>query len=156
MRTAPRGGGKPGAGTATGGAGGDTITADVENLTGSAFGDTLTGDADANAITGAGGDDDIQIRDSSTDAANCGTGTDSVTADANDTATGDCETVLRPSSGGGDPGAGGGGGGGTLRPRASRGCPAPSPPSLSALKAPTPAHGPRRHVLLSLDRAAAP
>ena len=139
------------AGTATGGAGGDTISADVENLTGSPFGDTLTGDADANTITGAGGDDDIQVRDSSTDAASCGTGTDSVTADANDTATGDCETVLRPSSGGGDPGAGGGAAPAPSVPGAT---PAPSAPSLSALKAPALRTGRAGTFSYALDRAA--
>ena len=143
------------AGTATGGAGGDTIAADVENLTGSAFGDTLTGDTDSNAVSGASGNDDIQIRDSSTDAADCGAGIDSVTADANDTATGDCETVLRPSSGGGDPGAGGGSGGGTApAPSAPGGAPAASAPSLSALKAPRLRTGRAGTFSYSLNRAA--
>ncbi len=46
------------AGTATGGAGSDTL-ATIEDVTGSAFGDTLTGDASANALDGRGGDDAI-------------------------------------------------------------------------------------------------
>jgi hypothetical protein len=142
------------AGTATGGAGGDTIAADVENLTGSAFGDTLTGDTGANAIAGGGGDDDIQVRDASTDSADCGSGTDAVTADAADTATADCESVLRPTSGGGDTGGGPGGGGTAPAPSIPGAAPAPSAPALSSLKAPRMRSGRAGTFSYSLDRAA--
>jgi hypothetical protein len=96
---------------ATGGAGSDTLSS-VENLAGSPQDDVLSGSSAANTIAGANGNDDIRINDSGPDTANCGAGTDVVTADSQDTANVDCETVTIAGSGGG----GGGGGGGTPAP----------------------------------------
>ena len=65
------------AGTATGAAGSDTLTA-IENLTGSeSFGDTLTGDANNNLIEGRGGNDVIE-GGGGNDALDGGAGTDLV------------------------------------------------------------------------------
>ena len=106
---------------ATGGAGSDTLSG-LENLTGSPQNDVLTGSSAANTISGANGDDDIRLNDSGPDTANCGAGTDVVTADAQDTANVDCETVTIASAGGGGTGGGGPapgpgtGGGGTVGP----------------------------------------
>jgi Ca2+-binding RTX toxin-like protein len=91
------------AGTATGGAGNDTL-AQLENLTGSPFADTLTGSPQANEITGgAGGDtisalagaDNVLIRDGEADTASCGTEIDTATSDQEslDTVDPDCETI---------------------------------------------------------------
>ena len=46
-------------GTATGGAGSDTLVA-IENLVGTAFADILTGDGNANVLSGGSGDDRIE------------------------------------------------------------------------------------------------
>jgi len=89
---------------ATGGAGSDTLSG-FEDLTGSNDGDVLTGDSESNKIFGLDGDDDIRVRDTGRDEATCGAGADTVTADSQDTATSDCETVSLS-----DPTTGGGGG----------------------------------------------
>ena len=108
------------AGTATGGAGVDTLSG-ITDLTGSPFADTLTGSALANRITGLGGADTISalagpdtvdVRDGEADTASCGTEIDTATADraSLDVIDPDCETTsFLPEP---DPGDGGGGGGG--------------------------------------------
>ena len=90
-----------GAGTASDG---DSFS-QIENLTGSPGNDTLTGDAGVNLIQGEGGDDTIDVSAAGVDTANCGGGTDSVSAQVADTVAGDCESVVRtdatPPAGGG-------------------------------------------------------
>jgi Ca2+-binding RTX toxin-like protein len=71
------------AGTATGGAGADTLIG-VENIYGSSFGDSLLGDENANTINGFDGNDlisgregdDYLVGDAGTDTINGGIGTD--------------------------------------------------------------------------------
>ena len=76
------------AGTATGGAGSDTLIS-FENVTGGSAGDTLTGTGDANVINGGGGNDVIDAGGGN-DTVNGGTGNDTVNAgDGNDTVNGD-------------------------------------------------------------------
>jgi hypothetical protein len=106
----------------------DTLSG-LENLTGSPQGDTLTGSSVANTVSGGGGDDTIDVSDTSADDVNCGAGTDTVTYDGLDTIASDCETqtFVIPDSGGG--GGGGGGAGGT--PPASS--PDRTAPALSGL-----------------------
>jgi Ca2+-binding RTX toxin-like protein len=90
-------------GTATGGAGNDTLSG-VTNLIGSPFADTLTGDAVANTITplagtdtvsALGGADSVDVRDGAADTASCGTAQDTAIADQAtlDTVDADCETT---------------------------------------------------------------
>lgn len=92
---------------------GDRIDVDVEAIIGGAGDDTLVGDDGGNGlfglagrdnITGGGGadvieadagNDTISIRDGVADQADCGTGADTVAADAADSLTG-CESVLLP------------------------------------------------------------
>lgn len=106
------------AGTATGGAGKDSLS-QFENLVGSAHADTLSATDGPNAIDpGAGkdlvkalgGDDVIGARDGAADDVSCGSGLDKAVADrlSLDTIHPDCETVDAL------PEAGGGGGGGKL------------------------------------------
>ena len=79
----------------TGGAGSDTLSS-IEDVTGSAFNDVLTGSSAVNSIR-------------------CGDGTDTVTAEIQDSVDSDCENVTRTdagSGGGGTPSTGGGGGSG--------------------------------------------
>jgi NHL repeat/RTX calcium-binding nonapeptide repeat (4 copies) len=115
---------------ATSGAGSDTLSS-IEDLTGSAFNDVLTGSSVFNSILGGDGNDDIHVNDTGADLVGCGSGTDTVTADAQDTVDSDCETVTRTGAGtggGGTPSTGGGGGpggGGTV-----------SAPVISGLSAP--------------------
>jgi Ca2+-binding RTX toxin-like protein len=112
------------AGTATGGAGNDTLSG-IDNLVGSSFADTLFGDAANNSITGLGGTDRVRakggadavnVRDSGPDTASCGTEVDTAIADraSVDSVNPDCETVdFIPEPGGdGGPEPGGNGGGG--------------------------------------------
>jgi Ca2+-binding RTX toxin-like protein len=84
-------------------AGNDTLT-DVENLVGGAYADDLTGNDGPNTIvagsgkdsvSGRGGADEFQIRDTTADQATCGAGADHVVADAQgaDTIFSDCESV---------------------------------------------------------------
>jgi Ca2+-binding RTX toxin-like protein len=110
------------AGTATGGAGNDTL-AGVNNLIGSPFGDSLTGSVLANSITGLGGNDTVSalggsdavdVRDGGPDTASCGVNEDAAVADqaSVDTVNADCEAIaFLPEV---DPGGGGGGGGGLI------------------------------------------
>ena len=110
---------------------GDTVAADIENIIGSKSDDTLTGNGQANrieggpgrdTIDGSGGQDDllgqegddtINSLDSFADTANCGLGTDKVTADAGlDTLIG-CEDTGAQNGGGGNNGGGNTGGGNT-------------------------------------------
>ena len=90
-------------GTATGGAGNDTLI-DVVDLVGSQFPDTLTGSSLANSIEGRGGSDTVSalggpdvvdVRDGEADAATCGSEIDSATADraSLDAVDADCETI---------------------------------------------------------------
>jgi hypothetical protein len=74
---------------ADGGAGDDVV------LTGGGA-DTLTGGTGADTLSGGAGDDSFQARDSETDRVVCGGGSDSGTADAQDTIAADCESVLPP------------------------------------------------------------
>ena len=64
------------AGTATGGAGSDTLS-NFENITGSSFDDTLTGDGGANRIDGGAGND-LLIGGAGADTLSGGNGTDTV------------------------------------------------------------------------------
>jgi CSLREA domain-containing protein len=120
-----------GTGQATGN-GTDVLTT-VENATGSNSGDTLIGNSSANTLTGLGGGDSITgngavdmmfggpggdnlfALDTLAETVDCGTETDSYSADATDTLVA-CETDLNaappPTGGGGGSGGGGGGGGG--------------------------------------------
>lgn len=113
-------------GTATGGAGSDTLT-ELENLIGSPFADGLTGDALPNSITGLagndavsalGGPDSVNVRDGGPDTASCGSEIDTAVADraSVDVVNADCETVdflpEPPTDGGGGGGGGTGGGDG--------------------------------------------
>jgi Ca2+-binding RTX toxin-like protein len=110
------------AGTASGGAGADTLT-DLENITGSPFADNLTGDAMANSITALAGADQVKalagvdavsVRDGDPDTASCGTEVDSAEADRRsvDSVDADCENAdFLPEQEAGDGGGGEGGGG---------------------------------------------
>ncbi|MGZ9108267.1 MAG: beta strand repeat-containing protein [Micavibrio sp.] len=67
------------AGTATGGAGSDTLSG-FENITGSAFNDTLTGDTAANTISAGNGNDTVDGGDgTAADTLDGGNGTDTLT-----------------------------------------------------------------------------
>jgi Ca2+-binding RTX toxin-like protein len=110
---------------------GDTVAADVENVFGGKGDDKLTGNGAANEIQGgpgkdtivggAGqdsllgqeGDDTLDSLDTLADTANCGLGTDKVTADAVDTLIGCEDTGAQNGGGGGNNGGGNNGGGGT-------------------------------------------
>jgi Ca2+-binding RTX toxin-like protein len=75
---------------------GDNAQADVENIVGSDKNDVLSGSAAANSITGGPGNDTIDVRDHGPDEVSCGTGLDSVVADASDAidpSAGTCEAV---------------------------------------------------------------
>jgi hypothetical protein len=74
---------------ANGGAGDDVV------LTGGGS-DTLTGGTGADTLSGGAGDDSFQARDGEADRIVCGGGSDSGTADAQDTIAADCESVLPP------------------------------------------------------------
>jgi len=77
---------------------GDNVAADVETLVGSAADDTLSGGPGFNVIDGGFGNDTIAIRDGAADAAVCGDGSDTVTADGVDLldpSGGGCETIDR-------------------------------------------------------------
>ena len=65
----------------------------IEGLTGGTGGDTLTGDAAVNALSGGGGNDAINSRDSVADGVACGIGSDSVVSDTLDEVNADCEAV---------------------------------------------------------------
>jgi RTX calcium-binding nonapeptide repeat (4 copies) len=115
----------------------DEIGADVENLVGSLFGDTLVGNVRSNSIRGGGGNDLIEglagndqlfgeagedtllSTDGAADDVNCGVGTDSADADADDALVG-CERNQAQGGGqtgdGQDGGAGQTGGSGRSRP----------------------------------------
>ena len=93
----------PGLGSASGGAGADTLTG-FDNIIGSEFADDLTGSGTANSITGLGGSDTVRalagpdavdVRDGEADVASCGTETDTAIADRQtlDTIDPDCETI---------------------------------------------------------------
>jgi Ca2+-binding RTX toxin-like protein len=85
--------------------GGDTIDADVENITGGSGNDTLTGNAGGNVLTGGpgadilnglGGADTFSSRDDAADTIDCGDGIDSGTVDIIDVLT-NCESgVVAP------------------------------------------------------------
>jgi hypothetical protein len=111
------------------GAGTDTLSS-IEDLTGSDHNDVLTGSSVFNSILGGDGDDDVHVNDAGPDQVGCGIGTDTVTADSQDTVDPDCETVTQTSAGtgGGTPSTGGGGGSG--------GGGAVSAPVISGLSAP--------------------
>ena len=119
---------------------GPDLLASIENVTGTDFNDVLRGDAGSNTLSGRagndvvegrGGDDTVsgdegedalEVRDGGPDTADCGDGTDSVTADLPgiDVLTG-CETAIFPGPSDPDPGPGpgpGGGGGGDGAPLA--------------------------------------
>jgi Ca2+-binding RTX toxin-like protein len=105
------------AGTATGGAGNDTLSG-VNNLIGSPFGDSLTGSLLANSITALGGNDTVSalggsdavdVRDGGPDTASCGVSEDAAVADqaSVDTVNADCDAIaFLPEP---DPGGGGNG-----------------------------------------------
>jgi Ca2+-binding RTX toxin-like protein len=91
------------AGTATGGAGNDSLNG-IEDLIGSPFADTLIGDVASNTITALGGNDTVsarqgadavRIRDGGPDTASCGTEIDTAIADraSVDSVNPDCENV---------------------------------------------------------------
>jgi hypothetical protein len=82
----------------TGGGGNDSFES-VENLIGTGFPDALRGDDGPNALFGLAGDDSLDVRDGGPDTADCGSETDTVTADllGIDTLT-DCENVLFPAT----------------------------------------------------------
>ena len=117
----------------TGGAGSDTLSS-IEDVTGSAFNDVLTGSSAVNSIR-------------------CGDGTDTVTAEIQDTVDSDCETVTRtdagsggggtPSTGGGGGSGGGGGGGGAV-----------SAPAISGLSAPRLRSGKSGNFKYTLSKSA--
>lgn len=108
------------------------VVGEFEAILGSAFADTLSGDGDGNvldggpgsdAIFGLGGPDNVLVRDTEADTADCGSGPDTVVTDLPgvDTLT-NCETISAetppPPGGsagdgdGGSPGSGAGGAGG--------------------------------------------
>jgi Ca2+-binding RTX toxin-like protein len=78
-----------------GGSGPDTLTggAGDDKLDGENGPDALDGGLGADTFTGGGGDDVIQARDEEVDTIACGSGIDSVVADAEDSVAADCETV---------------------------------------------------------------
>jgi hypothetical protein len=75
---------------------GDDRLGGIENLIGGAAGDRLSGNDVVNAISGGSGDDLISVRDQSADAADCGSGLDSVEADPSDSIAADCEDISLP------------------------------------------------------------
>lgn len=78
----------------------DAVGADVEALIGGQGPDRLAGSPESNTLSGNGGDDVIDSRDLAADIVACGSGTDSVSADASDDLAPDCESGRSP---GGDP-----------------------------------------------------
>ena len=108
---------------AVGGSAADTLTGDAlanklhgsgggDTLAGGGGGDEIDGGAGSDTVDGGAGDDTILVRDGEVDTVACGSESDSVTADDNDSVAADCETVSRvnpPSSGAGDAGGGTGG-----------------------------------------------
>jgi hypothetical protein len=104
----------------------DDVRTDVEALIGGQGPDRLAGSPASNTLSGNGGDDVIDSRDLAADTVACGGGTDSVSADANDSLAPDCE--VRGSSGGG-PATGGPPAGG--QPAAP---PTPIPPAGDRVK----------------------
>ncbi|MBJ7331617.1 MAG: hypothetical protein JHC95_17110 [Solirubrobacteraceae bacterium] len=76
----------------------DNIRTDVENLVGGSGPDTLTGSDGRNVLDGGPGGDTILARDGQTDTVVCGSGTDSVVADAADVVAADCESVDQPAA----------------------------------------------------------
>ncbi len=77
----------------TGGAGQDTLSF-LENLRGGAGNDTLIGDSASNMISGLGGSDSINSRDSAADVVSCGGGIDAtVIADTLDLIDSSCEAA---------------------------------------------------------------
>jgi Ca2+-binding RTX toxin-like protein len=100
----------------SGGAAADQLTGDggANDLQGNGGGDTLDGQGGADTIEGGDGDDRIAARDGATDTITCGTGNDTVDADAYDQLAADCETVDRAVLP--DPGPGGGPGLGPVAP----------------------------------------
>lgn len=92
----------------------DTLTGTdgVQRLDGGGGGDTITGGPGADHLYGEDGDDTINAQDGGAETAvHCGPGTDTANLDEADTST-ECETVNRPSAGGGGGTGGGGSGGG--------------------------------------------
>jgi hypothetical protein len=91
------------------------------------------------------------------DTADCGTESDTVTADSSDNVLPDCESVTRtdgtPGGGGGGGGSGGGSGGGGSAPGAAPG-PAPRAPIMSGLAVPRLRSGKPGKFSYSLDKAA--
>jgi hypothetical protein len=90
--------GANGADTLTGGKGDDSLEggkgSDV--LNGEAGNDSITGGAGTDSVEAGDGDDSIDVRDGKADRVNCGSGSDSVVADAADVVASDCETVSKP------------------------------------------------------------
>jgi Ca2+-binding RTX toxin-like protein len=72
---------------------GDDVRSDVEDVVGGQGDDVLSGSSAVNRLAGESGDDTLLVRDGVADTADCGPGTDSVSADLLDTVTPDCETV---------------------------------------------------------------
>jgi Ca2+-binding RTX toxin-like protein len=131
----------------------DNVQTDVENLTGGSSGDTLTGNSGVNSLTGGAGDDTIEggegadtlsgeggadtlrSRDASGDSVSCGSESDSVIADSQDSVAADCESVDLGSTGGGSEGGGStGGGGSTPPPSGGGGGTTPSPAGKISIK----------------------
>ena len=70
-----------------------------DQLTGGDGADYLDGGASNDTLNGDAGNDTLNSRgDYSTDADNCGTGTDGVVADSFDTVNADCESVSNPAA----------------------------------------------------------
>jgi Ca2+-binding RTX toxin-like protein len=67
----------------------------IENVLGGAGADRLNGSAAANLMVGGAGNDEIRARDGAYDRIECGSGSDSVSADAVDSVASDCEHVDR-------------------------------------------------------------
>lgn len=67
-----------------------------DELRGGAGNDVLYGDAGKDKLQGGKGDDAIHADDGTKDQISCGSGNDTVIADANDRVASDCETVTRP------------------------------------------------------------
>jgi Ca2+-binding RTX toxin-like protein len=83
---------------ADGGEGNDTLNAadGPDTLTGANGDDTLNGGGGADLLYGDAGADTLLARDGVVDTIACGSEVDSVTADTDDNAAADCETVDRP------------------------------------------------------------
>lgn len=81
---------------------GDTLGADVENLTGSPFNDSITGAPGPSLLSGGAGDDTITATDGAVDIVVCGTGDDGGSADAGDalelTGAEKCERISQPAA----------------------------------------------------------